>query len=51
MEDNYNEGIWTEQEYRIFEEDLNSRLVEDKQFILERAEDFYNVMRKARGEN
>jgi hypothetical protein len=51
MENNYNEGIWTEQEYKIFEEVLNQRLVENRDFIKKRAEDFYNVMRKARGEN
>lgn len=51
MEDDYNNGIWTEQEYLEFERVLSERLIENKEFIQERAEDFYNVMRKARGEN
>lgn len=50
MEDSYNDGVWTEQEYAIFTKALNNRVIEDKESLAKRAIDYNNLVRKIRGE-
>jgi len=49
MENEYNNGIWTEQEYKVFEEVLNNRFIEIKDPA--KIEDYWNDIKKSRKEN